>query len=424
MSDSDIMEYSFSNNIDGDIFDHILELGLSLEPLNYWAASKLRQPWFGPNWDTSGPGIPSISTQVPDQYSNCFGNPPNGIRYIPGQPNWHPGGNLAIVKIPAGSQIVYELSLEDSEILNIDSIHLYGRVVEGFNRSNLSRQHKVNHTFSESYCVNETCDCNHGRPPLGVESVPAEDRTIGIALSAGSQDGWLMLTKTRPNCCQDLAVADGPGQIPACLAGRWQMNEDDVINRMFWSNTIDYKGEVVLDIDRGGQFAKGLRVEGTSERRNYSSGEVKSVDTWTYGGVAKGCFVTENHLLAPDFVVLDGPVDNGFARLRSGWSEVSPSYTRKWHEMDVGTGRRPTSTPEPAVPNVEQLTPQQQEALEKAAVDLTKYPNLLKDPDWNIWPAFSADGRIRYSCEGDTLRIGRSTYRRKENLAVDPEFRE
>lgn len=130
--------------------------------LTNWASGLTRKSEAGPDWDATGPGITS------DKRS------PNSIALSPSSP--------LSQEVSRGLQSLYEIQVPDGKIINFN-VKGYGALRWTGGSSDIL---KFSQVFNKRYCVGETCRCENGSAPAGVETAPSNQVLLAVTGTARS----------------------------------------------------------------------------------------------------------------------------------------------------------------------------------------------------------------------------------------------
>ncbi|MBD1843140.1 VWD domain-containing protein [Cyanobacteria bacterium FACHB-63] len=124
--------------------------------LTNWASGLARNSKAGPDWDAAGPGITA------DKRS------PYSVSISPGSPLSR--------EITRGTQALYEINIPSGKIIRFD-IRGYGALRWTGGSSDIL---KFSQVFNKRYCVGETCRCENGNSPSGVELAPSNQVLLAV----------------------------------------------------------------------------------------------------------------------------------------------------------------------------------------------------------------------------------------------------
>lgn len=130
--------------------------------LTNWASGLARKSGAGDDWNTTGPGITA------DKRS------PKSIALSAGSP--------LSQEVSRGLQALYDIQVPSSKIINFN-IKGYGALRWTGGSSDIL---KFSQVFNKRYCVGETCRCENGSSPAGVEIAPSNQVLLAVTGTARS----------------------------------------------------------------------------------------------------------------------------------------------------------------------------------------------------------------------------------------------
>jgi hypothetical protein len=170
----------------------------------------------------------------------------------------------------------------------------------------------------------------------------------------------------------DCVGRTGGRTLDECLMGTWEMTDESLVQSHFGGPSgaddteLRHSGSVLLAFDGSGTFVK--RYGASFNLIKYGAPDLHKMRTNTttaYDGFVGGCLTSDQMPIGPDYLTLHGELIDDVTVHTTGIRDMLYEIDRTDH-----------GTP------------------------------------WNQWPKLRGAGRITYSCEDDTLTIGKRVYRR------------
>jgi hypothetical protein len=208
--------------------DEMLERLLTLSGsrdrlLQTWPMSLERDAGAGRDWDTSGPAI--TSDRRASQTISVPGSAPIG----------------------ATNQFLWDLDIPSGQIVTVNVSNGYGAIRWGRNTETFSG------SFSKRYCVGDSCQCEDGSAPPGVESV--ETSQALLAATADLTPGNLQIeVEAPPDCERDEPSSGGGSGSAADGATGSSYGDPHMITYDGYRYSFQTVGEFLLSQSRDGHF--------------------------------------------------------------------------------------------------------------------------------------------------------------------------
>lgn len=145
--------------------------------LTNWASGLARKSEAGPDWDTTGPGI-TTDKRSPEPIALSSSTPVSR-------------------EILRGLQALYDVQVPNGKIINFN-IKGYGALRWTGGSSDIL---KFSQVFNKRYCVGETCRCEDGSSPAGVETAPSNQ--VLVAVTGTSRSTFVDITAEDNPCKKD-----------------------------------------------------------------------------------------------------------------------------------------------------------------------------------------------------------------------------
>jgi len=229
-----LTEYSGRSRNSQEMFDRLLTLAGSKESLlQTWPMGIARNPRAGRNWDTEAPSI------VPDHARR---------RNLPSDSS---------ARLPTAMPLLFETVIPSGKVVTITVEEGFGAILIGDNTTRV-RQH-----FERKYCLLESCQCDDGSAPLGLESTDTGEALI--ALTSHLTEGRLEVTLSEPPCDSDEEASSTP---PSRGGTRATSHSDPhIVTFDRYRYSFHTVGEFWLSRSTDGRFAVQVRQSSIPARR-------------------------------------------------------------------------------------------------------------------------------------------------------------
>ncbi|MEO0535936.1 MAG: VWD domain-containing protein [Cyanobacteria bacterium P01_A01_bin.123] len=218
---------------DRDWFEKLLSITNRNEFLQTWAMGLERNSSLS-DWNTTGPGITSDRR---DAEALTIGT---GKR------------------MPAIAQWLYELDIPEGEIVSIEVTNGHGGIRWGRDTTRISG------SFNRQYCVGDTCRCDDGSSPPGVESVSTNHAVI--ALTAYPDAGTLWPRFEDSPCEEEEEPADPGTDAPSGSATGSSHGDPHILTYDGYRYSFQTVGEFVLSKSTDGHFEVQARQSQVPDR--------------------------------------------------------------------------------------------------------------------------------------------------------------
>ncbi|NER83371.1 MAG: hypothetical protein F6K42_28225 [Leptolyngbya sp. SIO1D8] len=178
--------YSSPSLFPDEVFQQVMELGDVEQILQTWPMGMARLT-LDPEWNTSGPGITDDSRRR-GHYE--------AIR-----------DEVMTQEIIPTVQNLLDVSISPGDIVTIEVENGYGAIRWGDRIST-----RISPGFSQKYCLGESCRCEDGSWPTGVESVPVSEALI--ALTGYLDEGQLSISAEENPCEEEETTPTDIGRDP------------------------------------------------------------------------------------------------------------------------------------------------------------------------------------------------------------------
>ncbi|MBD1823907.1 VWD domain-containing protein [Cyanobacteria bacterium FACHB-DQ100] len=171
-----------SNDSDGLFNQFVKSAGDSF--LTTWASGLARKSEAGADWNTIGPGI--TADKRSSKATTVSSSSPLSR------------------EITRGTQALYEINVPSGKIIQFD-IKGYGALRWTGGSSDIL---KFSQVFNKRYCVGETCRCENGNSPSGVESAPSNQVLLAVT---GTTRSTKVDVTAEDNSCKEKKPNSGSG---------------------------------------------------------------------------------------------------------------------------------------------------------------------------------------------------------------------
>jgi hypothetical protein len=282
------------------LFDRLLNLaGTRSHFLETWPMSLERNPGAGRDWDIDGPNITSDRR-------------PTGSLSAPGD-----------AVIETTTQYLWNLEIPSGQIVTVTVENGYGAIRWG--RRDTER---FSSSFSQQYCLGDTCRCEDGSSPPGVESVSTAQALI--AVTADFTPGQILVEVEEPPCEEPERGSSGDSSTSGDRASGSSYGDPHIITYDGYRYSFQTVGEFWLSQSTDGHFQVQARQRQVPGQQNVSLNTAVAMQV----GDQRVAIYSQDFPDGRSPVWVDGvpiPLDDGTLPLLNGRLQRSGrNYTVTW----------------------------------------------------------------------------------------------